>query len=116
MGDWVIPYRMDVDEFQMGWVKVGTYLYTILDPGEHVLICTPPGTNECRLTANLEAGKTYFVEITYGIGIIATKVILKKMDEGKGRKNLLRCDISKSNQYPLFPKSKDVENFPPDDK
>jgi hypothetical protein len=114
--DWLIPYRMDCDSFQVGWFKAGTYLYTILDPGEHVLICTAPTANENRLKANLESGKIYYVEISYGIGIINTVVKMKMMDESKGRKNLLMYNISKHNQYPLFPKSKEVESFPPEDK
>jgi len=116
VGEFYMPYRMDCDSFQVGWIKAGTYLYTILDPGDHVIICTPPTSSERRLTANFEPGKIYYVEITFGIGIITTKVILKMMDTGKGRKALLTCNISKSNQYPLFPKSNEVENFPPDDK
>ena len=116
MGDWYTPYRMDLDSFQMGWVKIGTYLYTILDPGEHVFICTPPGSAERRLSVKLEEGNIYFLEITFGIGIVSTKVVLKMMDEEKGRKALLACNISNHNQYPLFPKSKEVENFPPEEK
>jgi hypothetical protein len=117
VGDFLYPYRLDCDDFQMGWVKTGTYAYTVLNPGDHLLICTP-GTleKEARLTANFEAGKIYYVDITYGVGIIQTIVKLKMMDESKGKKSLTACKISKSNQYPLFPKSKEVENLPPDEK
>jgi hypothetical protein len=116
VGEWLIPYRMDCDSFQIGWIKAGTYLYTILDPGDHVFICTPPTTNEVRLKLNLEPGKIYYVDITYGIGIINTVVKMKIKDSEKGKKDLIAADISKSNQYPLFPKSKEVEKSPPDDK
>ena len=116
MGEWLIPYRLDCDSFLIGWVKAGTYLYTILDPGDHVFICTPPTSNEFRLKVNLEPGKIYNLDITYGIGILNTVVKMKRMDTGKGKKDLLTCNISKSNQYPLFLKSKEVEKFPPDDK
>ena len=115
-GEFLIPYRLDCDSFLLAWVKAGTYAYAILDPGEHVLICTPPTGSEVRSKLSLESGKIYFVDMTYGIGIISTVVKLKMMDEGKGRKDLKNCKISKSNQYPLFPKSKEVETFPPDDK
>jgi hypothetical protein len=115
VGEWLIPYRMDVDSFQVGWIKAGTYLYTILDPGEHVFICTSTG-NDARLKVSLEPDNIYYMDITYGIGIISTVVKLKILDAGKGRKNLIAGNISKSNQYPHFPKSKDVEKSPPDDK
>ena len=116
VGEWLIPYRLDCDSFMVGWIKAGTYLYTILDTGDHVFICTPPTTNEVRLKVNLEPGKIYYVDITYGIGILNTVVKMKIKDSGKGKKDLIAANISKSNQYPLFPKSKDVEKFPPEDK
>jgi hypothetical protein len=116
VGDWMLPYRLDCDSFQLGWAKIGTYIYTILDPGDHNLICTAPTSNEARLKENLEPGKIYYVDITYGIGLLGSVVKLKMMDAGKGRKKLLSCTVSKSNQYPLFPKSKDVEKLPPEDK
>jgi hypothetical protein len=116
VGEWLVPYRIDCDSFQVGWIKAGTYLYTILDPGDHVFICTPPTTNEARLKLNLEPGKIYYVDITYGIGIINTLVKMKMRDNEKGRKDLIEGNISKSNQYPLFPKSKEVEKFPAEDK
>jgi hypothetical protein len=114
--EFLVPYRMDCDSFQIGWVKAGTYLYTILDPGEHVFISTPPTANEFRLKMNLEGGKIYYLELYYGVGIISTPVKMKSLDAGKGKKDLATCKIAKHNQYPLFPKSKEVENFPPDDK
>lgn len=112
----LIPYRIDCDSFQLAWVRPGTYAYTILDPGEHVFISTPPTAGEFRLKVNLDPGKIYYLELYYGIGIINTVVKMKMLDEKKGKKDLLTCKISKSNHYPQFPKSKDVEKFPPDDK
>ena len=115
-GEWLVPYRLDCDSFLVGWIKAGTYLYTILDPGDHIFICTPPTTNEVRLKLNLEPGKIYYVDITYGIGLVNTVVKMKMKDNEKGKKDLIAANISKSNQYPLFPKSKEVEKFPPEDK
>jgi hypothetical protein len=112
----LIPYRLDCDSFQTGWVKSRTYLYTIMDPGEHVFISTPPTANEYRLKVNLEPGKIYYIELYYGIVIINNVVKMKMLNDEKGRKDLLTCNIAKHNQYPLFPKSKEVENFPPEDK
>jgi hypothetical protein len=115
-GEWLIPYRLNCDSFLVGWIKAGTYLYTILDPGDHIFICTPPTTNEVRIKLNLEHGKIYYVDITYGIGLVTTVVKMKMKDNEKGKKDLMAANISKSNQYPLFPKSKEVEKFPPEDK
>ena len=115
-GEWLIPYRIDCDSFLVGWIKAGTYLYTILEPVDHIFICTPPTTNEVRLKLNLEPGKIYFVDITYGIGIVNTVVKMKMKDNDKGKKDLMAGNISKSNQYPMFPKSGQVEKFPPEDK
>lgn len=115
-GEWLIPYRIDCDSFQVGWIKAGTYLYTILNPGDHVFICTPPAESECRLKVKLDPGKIYFVDVTFGIGIINTIIKMKMLDDRKGKKDLIAANISKSNHYPLFPKSKEVEKFPPEDK
>jgi hypothetical protein len=65
---------------------------------------------------NFEPGKIYYVDVTFGIGIISTIVKMKMLDDRKGKKDLIAANISKSNHYPLFPKSKEVEKFPPEDK
>jgi hypothetical protein len=114
--DMLVPYRLDYDSFQIGWVKSRTYLYSIVDPGDHVFISYVPAGNEYRLKASLEPGKIYYLELYYAIGLLGSVVKMKILNEEKGRKDLMTCNISKHNQYPLFPKSKEVETFPPDDK
>ena len=114
--DILVPYRLDCDSFQLGWVKSGNYLYTILDPGDHIFISLDPPGDEFHLKMKLEPGKIYYLELYPAIGILGSTVKMKLLNADKGRKYLMTCNISKHNQYPLFPKSKEVENFPPDDK
>jgi hypothetical protein len=106
-----VPMRLDCDSFQVGWISAKTYLYTMLDPGEHVFIAL--SENESRLKVNFEAGKIYYMEQEVRMGILYARTKLKLLNEEAGRKELGRCSISGHNRYPEFPLSKDVESSPP---
>jgi hypothetical protein len=106
-----IMMRLDVDSFQVGWIGIKSYLYTILDPGQHVFVAR--SENESDLTVTLEAGKVYFFEQGTRMGFAYAGVKLSPLTEEKGRKYLRKCGLSKSNRYPNMPLSKDVEREPP---
>jgi uncharacterized protein DUF2846 len=108
-----VPMRLDCDSFQVGWISAKTYLYTILDSGEHTLKSL--SENEFHLKVNLEAGKIYYIEQEIRMGILYARTKLKLLNDETGRKELGKCSISGHNTYPNFPLSKDVEKSPPTD-
>jgi hypothetical protein len=108
-----VPMRLDCDSFQVGWINARTYLYTILDPGEHSFKAL--SENEFHLKVVLEPGKIYYMEQQVKMGIMFARTKLKMLDDEKGKKYLEKLMISKQNKYPLFPLSKDVEKSPPHD-
>jgi hypothetical protein len=106
-----VPMRLDVDSFQVGWISTKTYLYTMLDPGEHTFISL--SENEFHLKVNLEAGKIYYLEQEIRMGILYARTKLRLLNDEMGKKELCKCSTSGHNRYPLFPLSKDVEKSPP---
>jgi hypothetical protein len=97
--------RVDCDSFQVGWVGIKSYLYTILDPGEHIVSANPENPTDLKIS--LEGGKIYFIRFIHGGGKLTV------VSEEKGRVYLKRCGLSKHNRYPAFPLSKEVEREPP---
>lgn len=106
-----VPMRLDCDSFQVGWINAKTYLYTMIDPGEHTFISL--SENEFHLKVNLEAGKIYYIEQEIRMGLLYARTKLKLLNDEAGKKELTKCSISGHNRYPLFPLSKDVEKSPP---
>lgn len=106
-----VPMRLDCDSFQVGWINAKTYLYTMIDPGEHTFISL--SENEFHLKVNLEAGKTYYIEQEIRMGLLYARTKLKLLTEEAGKKELSKCSISGHNRYPQFPLSRDVEKSPP---
>jgi hypothetical protein len=106
-----VPMRLDCDSFQVGWVGIKSYLYTILPPGDHVFKAKSENESDLKLT--LEAGKIYFINQEPRMGFAYARVKLKPLTEEEGRKYLKKCGLSKHNQYPLYPLSTTVENEPP---
>jgi hypothetical protein len=106
-----IPFRLDCDSFQIGWIHAKTYLYTILDSGEHEFKAL--SENEFHLKVKLEAGKIYYLEQESKMGMLYARTKLKLLDPEAGKNYLSKCKISNQNRYPMFPLSKDVEKSPP---
>ena len=108
-----ISMRLDCDSFLVGWIQSRTYLYTILDPGEHTFKAL--SENEFHLKVILEPGKIYYMEQQVKMGIMFARTKLRMLQDEDGLKSLSKLTISKHNRYPLFPLSKDVEKSPPHD-
>lgn len=106
-----VSMRLDCDSFQVGWITANTYLYTILDSGEHIFKAR--SENEFHLKVHLESGKTYYLAQIAKMGILYARTKLYMLNEMEGYNLLSRYIISKHNRYPDFPNSKDVERSPP---
>ena len=106
-----ISMRLDCDSFLVGWVAAKTYLYTVLDSGDHIFKAL--SENEFHLKIHLEAGKIYYIEQEVKMGFAFARTKLKILNDEEGKKYLSKCIISKHNRYPSFPYSKDVESSPP---
>jgi hypothetical protein len=108
-----ITFQLDCDSFLVGWINAKTYLYTVLDPGEHVF--KAQSENEFDLKLNLEAGKIYYLAQESRMGMLYSRNKLILLNETDGKKYLSKCTISNRNQYPLFPRSPGLIKTPPED-
>jgi|GEM_PF-2132229 len=109
-----IPLKLDCDSFEVGWIHSKTYLFTILNPGDHVFKAS--SENEFTLKVNFEPGKIYYFEQEAKMGVTYAGTKIKMLDEEEGKKYLLKCSLSKHNRYPLYPKSKKPEKDPSDNR
>ena len=109
-----IPLKLDCDSFEVGWIHSKTYLFTIVDSGEHVFKAS--SENEFTLKVNLEPGKIYYFDQEAKMGAAYAGAKIKMLDEEDGKKYLLKCSLSKHNRYPLYPKSKKAEKDPSDNQ
>jgi hypothetical protein len=108
-----IPLKLDCDSFEVGWIHSKTYMFTIVDPGEHIFKAT--SENEFTLTVTLEPGKIYYLEQEAKMGFAYAATKIKMLNDEDGKKYLLKCSLSKHNRYPLYPKSKIRKPYPSDD-
>jgi hypothetical protein len=107
-----IPFRLDCDSINIGWIGSGTFLYTILDPGVHMF--KAQSENEFTLPMTLEPGKIYFLDEPARMGVMYAETKLKVLDEKEGRKSLDKCHLSKHNRYPKVVLVKDTGTSPSD--
>ncbi len=107
-----IPFRLDCDTFNVGWVAAKTYLYTILDTGMHLF--RAQSENESDLNVHLESGKIYYIEQDARMGIMYARTKIKLISDDQGKKYLSKCMVSKHNRYPNFPLAKDEAQSPGD--
>ena len=107
-----IPFRLDCDSLLVGWIAYKTYLYTVLDTGEHLF--KAQSENEFNLKVTLEGGKIYFLEQQSRMGIMYARTKLKILSEDEGRKSLSKCTLSKHNRYPQVILSRDYGQSSPD--
>jgi len=109
-----IPLKLDCDSFEVGWIHSKTYMFTIVDPGEHIFKAS--SENEFTLTVTLEPNKIYYFEQEAKMGFAYAETKIKMLNDEDGRKYLLKCSLSKHNRYPLYPKSKTSGKDPSDNQ
>jgi hypothetical protein len=102
-----IPLKLDCDSFEVGWIHSKTYLFTVINPGEHIFKAS--SENEFTLKVELEPGKIYYLDQEAKMGFAYARTKLKMLDPEIGKKDLMKCTISKHNRYPQYPKSKEIE-------
>ena len=68
-----------------GSVGGGYYIFTIADPGKHII--TTSADNHTELEVTVDAGKTYYVEQTIYPGFLKGLIKLSLLDPMEGRKN-----------------------------
>jgi hypothetical protein len=106
-----VPMRVDCDSFQIGWISAKTFLYTMLDSGDHTFMSL--GENEFHFKLHLDAGKVYYIHQEVKMGMLYARSKLKVIDDETGKKDLAKCTISGTNRYPDFPLSRDLEKKSP---
>lgn len=89
--------RMGVrcDGVHIGSTKAGNYVYTMLDPGKHVLMST--SENHLKMEITVEPGKIYYVKQEVLMGFAIAETDLQLLDEKDGLKYLKRCKLAKDN-------------------
>ena len=78
-----------------GSVGGGYYIFTIADPGKHII--TTSADNHTELEVTVDAGKTYYVEQTIYPGFLKGLIKLSLLDPMEGRKKLEECTLSEDN-------------------
>ncbi len=107
-----IEMRLDCDSFFVGRINSNTYLYTIVDSGDHVF--KAQAENNFNLKVHLDGGKVYYLEQQAKMGIMLARVRLKILSPEAGSKYLSKFMISRHNNYPLFTYSRNVSDQMPE--
>ena len=86
----------------VGRLANGTFLLLSVPPGEHVVVPRPIPQNSGGLFSNpapqwpyaqrinVEAGKNYFFEVNYSMGIVHQQVHFQELTEEQGRASILK--------------------------
>jgi hypothetical protein len=100
-----VDFRLDCDSFFVGRINSNTYLYTVVDSGDHVFKAR--AENNFNLKVHLEGGKIYYYAIEAKMGIMTARTKLKVLTDAEGTKYLSKYLISRHNSYPGFTYSRD---------
>ncbi len=89
--------RMDVsvDGKPLGQTAAKTYLYTEVEPGDHVI--TSMSENTDRLDINAEAGQVYYVWQEVKMGLLYARTKLHLASEEEGKKGVNESKLAQSN-------------------
>jgi hypothetical protein len=101
-----IEMRLDCDSFFVGRINSKTYLFTILDSGDHIF--KAQAENNFNLKIHLDGGKVYYLEQDAKMGILFARTKLKIIAPEEGTKYLSKFMISGKNNYPHITYSRDV--------
>jgi hypothetical protein len=101
-----VEMRLDCDSFFVGWINPKTYLFTVLDSGDHTFIAK--SENKFKLKIHLEGGQRYYLEQDARMGIMFARTKLTILTPEQGAKYLSKYLISRQNNYPLFTYSTNV--------
>lgn len=89
-----MKFKINLDGKFIGSTKGGRYIYSILEPGEHIFVTSPGKKEEYRI--EVEAGKTYFIRQVPNIGVFKARSELRPIfSESEGRVILRKCNLSK---------------------
>ncbi|MHB8526333.1 MAG: DUF2846 domain-containing protein [Candidatus Acidiferrales bacterium] len=85
----LIQTKLAMDGQWMGINKANSYFVFLADPGPHNF-CSE-SENASRLSLDLEAGKTYYLQQHIRLGINKARNKLSELDDTKGKMALARC-------------------------
>jgi len=89
-----IKFKINLDGKFIGSTKGGRYIYSVLEPGEHIFVTSPGKKEEYRI--EVEAGKTYFIHQVPHLGVFGARSELRPIfSESEGHVILRRCKLSK---------------------
>ena len=79
----MISYNIKENEQIIGAIANGTYFYVFADPGAHSY--TASTESDSSRTLQVEAGKTYYVECSVEMGVLAGRPALKIASEAEAK-------------------------------
>ena len=89
----VWPVSLDFQEF--GSLGLSSYLYGVVDPGDHFVGSTLMGSSPTRVKFNATAGSNYFFKISPGFASIS----IDRLTEEDGRQRVLEYTASGDNRF-----------------
>jgi len=92
-----LNFRVFCNGQGIGFTKGKTFIYTVLEPGEHVI--TNKAENKDEISINTEPNKTYFIKQAVKTGALTMGADLVPLNETEGRRTLMKCKLSKGNAY-----------------
>ena len=92
--DRFLKIKINLDGKFISSIMGGRYIYSILEPGEHIFVTSPGKKEEYRI--EVEAGKTYFFRVnTYKSVLKVISYLEPISSESEGRLLLSVCKLSK---------------------
>lgn len=87
-----IGFKTAVDARYFGTTKGGQYIFTVVEPGDHII--TASSENDSHFPVKAEAGKKYYFEQLPKMGLIVARVELVPLVEADGIAKLAKCKLS----------------------
>jgi len=96
-----VSMEVKCDDRSVGTTGGKRFVYTVVEPGEHLIRSKAENWSEVKLSA--EAGKTYFLEQKVRMGFLAARNTLVLLEEAEGRQKLTQCTLSSDLAAPEAP-------------
>ncbi len=87
-----VKLTIETKGIEVGTTKGKTYVYGMFDPGKYIFTCK--AENEADIILEVEANKTYYVEIIPKMGFIKARCQLEKLHPAQGKEYLQKCKLS----------------------
>lgn len=84
-----VPFEVHNDGNPVGVTKGKTFFYFFAEPGEHLITSKAENTAELRVI--VQAGKTYYIKQSVGMGVLYARNSLLVMEPEEAQKEIENC-------------------------